>query len=47
MAIASETAAGNYDTAGFWVAVILILSFVIVAAINIISGRGMKTRRWI
>ena len=27
MAIASETAAGNYDTAGFWVAVILILSF--------------------
>ena len=47
VAIASETAAGNYDTAGFWVAVILILSFVIVAAINIISGRGMKTRRWI
>lgn len=47
VAIASETAAGNYGTAGFWVAVILTLSFVIVAAINIISGRGMKTRRWI
>lgn len=47
VAIASETAAGNYGTAGFWVAVILVLSFVIVAAINIISGRGMKMRRWI
>lgn len=47
VAIASETAAGNYETAGFWVAVILVLSFVIVAAINIISGRGMKMRRWI
>ena len=47
VAIASETAAGNYGTAGFWVAVILVLSFVIVAAINIISGRGMKIRRWI
>lgn len=47
VAIASETAAGNYDTAGFWVVVILVLSFVIVAAINIISGRGMKMRRWI
>lgn len=47
VAIASETAAGNYDTAGFWVIIILVLSFVIVAAINIISGRGMKMRRWI
>lgn len=47
VAIASETAAGNYDTAGFWVVIILVLSFAIVAAINIISGRGMKTRRWI
>lgn len=47
VAIASETAAGNYGTAGFWVAVILVLSFVIVAAINIISGRGMKMKRWI
>lgn len=47
VAIASETAAGNYETAGFWGAVILVLSFVIVAAINIISGRGMKMRRWI
>lgn len=47
VAIASETAAGNYDTAGFWVVIILVLSFVIVAAINIISGRGMKMRRWI
>lgn len=47
IAIASETAAGNYSMAGFWVIVIVLLSFVIVAAINIISGKGMKTRRWI
>lgn len=47
VAIASETAAGNYGTAGFWVAVILAISFVIVTLINIVSGRGMKQRRWI
>lgn len=47
VAIASETAAGNYGTAGFWVVVIVVISFVVVAAINIISGRGMKARRWI
>lgn len=47
VAIAAETAAGNYDTAAFWVVIIVLISFVIVAAINIISGKGMKTRRWI
>ena len=47
VAIASETAAGNYVTAAFWVCVIVSISFVIVALINIISGKGMKTRRWI
>ena len=47
VAIASETAAGNYDMAGFWVAVIILISFLVVAAINIVSGRGMQTRRWI
>ena len=47
VAIASETAAGNYGTAGFWVVVIVLISFVIVALINIVSGKGMKTRRWI
>ena len=47
VAIASETAAGNYGTAGFWVAVILLISFVIVTLINIVSGIGMKQRRWI
>ena len=47
VAIASETAAGNYDVAGFWVVVIVVISFVIVALINIVSGRGMKSRRWI
>ena len=46
VAIASETAAGNYGMAGFWVVVILIISFVIVAAINIVSGKGMKRGRW-
>ena len=47
VAIAAETAAGNYDVAGFWVVVIVLISFVIVALINIVSGRGMKSRRWI
>ena len=47
VAIASETAAGNYDMAGFWVVVIILISFLVVAAINIVSGRGMQTRRWI
>lgn len=47
LAIASEVSAGNYDVAGFWVTVIVILSFVIVLAINMISGRGMKQiKRW-
>lgn len=46
VAIASETAAGNYGMAGFWVAVIILISFVIVAAINVVSGRGMRTKRW-
>ena len=46
VAIASETAAGNYGMAGFWVVVILIISFVIVAAINIVSSKGMKMGRW-
>ena len=47
VAIASETSAGNFDVAGFWVVVIVLISFVIVALINIVSGRGMKSRRWI
>ena len=47
VAIASEVAAGNWDTAGFWVCVIVILSFFVVTLINYISGKGMKnTNRW-
>ncbi|SHI57666.1 molybdate ABC transporter permease subunit [Parasporobacterium paucivorans] len=47
VAIASEVAGGNYDVAGFWVIVIVLLSFVVIAAINIISGKGMRnTRGW-
>lgn len=47
VAIASEVAAGNWDTAAFWVCVIVILSFLIVAAINLISGKNMKNvNRW-
>jgi molybdate transport system permease protein len=48
VAIASEVAAGNWDKAAFWVCVIVILSFFIVAAINYISGKNMKhVNRWI
>lgn len=48
VAIASEVAAGNWDKAGFWVFIIVILSFFIVAVINYISGKNMKhVNRWI
>lgn len=48
VAIASEVAAGNWDTAAFWVYVIVILSFFIVALINYIAGRNIKNvNRWI
>lgn len=46
VAIASETAAGNFSTAGFWVVVIVLISFLVVASINIASGKGMKVKRW-
>jgi len=46
-AIAAETASGNYTVAGFWVVVIICLSFLIIVTINVITGRGMKQiRRW-
>ncbi|MEY8353183.1 molybdate ABC transporter permease subunit [Lachnospiraceae bacterium 54-53] len=48
VAIASEVAAGNWDIAAFWVCVIVILSFFIVAAINYIAGKNIKNgNRWI
>lgn len=48
VAIATEVAAGNWDKAAFWVCVIVILSFFIVAAINYISGKNMKNvNRWV
>jgi len=47
VAIASETSAGNYDTAGIWVAIIVVMSFFIILSINMISGKGMKNiRQW-
>ena len=47
IAIASQVAAGNYDIAGFWVLVIVLVSFSIVAALNIVSGNAIKDiRRW-
>lgn len=42
VAIASEVAAGNYDRAGFWVVIIVIISFCVIFLMNIISGKGMK-----
>lgn len=44
VAIATETSAGNYTSAGMWVTIIVIISFCIVLSINMISGKGMK--RW-
>ena len=47
VAIASEVAAGNWDVAGFWVCVIVMISFIIVALINFVSGKNIKkVNRW-
>ncbi|MFR3728677.1 molybdate ABC transporter permease subunit [Lacrimispora sp.] len=40
VAIATEVAAGNWEIAGFWVCVIVILSFFMVAFINLVSGKS-------
>jgi molybdate transport system permease protein len=47
LAIAAETAAGNYTAAFFWSIVITAVLFLALMLFNIFSGRGMKARRWI
>ncbi len=38
---------GDYGTAGFWVAVVVVIALVIVAAINLLSDKKMKQiRKW-
>lgn len=38
---------GDYTSAGFWVIIILVISFIIIAGMNIVSGKRMKNvRRW-
>lgn len=38
---------GDYGTAGFWVAVVVVIALVIVAAINLLSDKKMKRiRKW-
>lgn len=38
---------GDYLTAGVWVAVIMVIAFVIVAVMNLLAGRGGKNqKRW-
>lgn len=38
---------GDYKTAGFWVAVIIAISFIIVVGMNMVSGKKMKNiRQW-
>jgi len=47
IAIASETAAGNFDVAGVWVVVIILVSFGMVFLINMVSHRGSNpVERW-
>lgn len=47
VAIASEVAGGNFDIAGIWTCVIVLIAFVIVLAINLITGKGIKNvSRW-
>ncbi len=42
VAIATEVAAGNWEVAGFWVLVIVGISFLMVVLINLVSGEGSK-----
>ena len=42
VAIATEVAAGNWEVAGFWVLVIVVISFLMVVLINLVSGEGSK-----
>ena len=47
VAIASEVAGGNFDIAGIWTCVIVLIAFVIVLAINLSTGKVMKiVSRW-
>lgn len=45
VAVAAETAGGNYTAAGIWVAIIIITAFVIMLVSNLLTGRGMKGGR--
>ena len=47
VAIAAETAAGNYDVAGFWVVIIVLISFFIVSLIQYCIRKRNESRRWI
>lgn len=48
VAIASEVSAGNWDIAGFWVCVIVVLSFIIVLGMNVIAGKNkLCGSRWL
>ena len=45
--IAMVTESGDYVTAGFWVAIVLLLAFLAVFSINMITGKHMKNvKRW-
>ena len=47
VAIASEVAGGNFDTAGVWTCVIVLIAFIILLSINLVTGKGMKNvSRW-
>lgn len=46
LAIAAETAAGNYSVAFFWCTVLTVVLFAALLLFNIFSGRGMRARRW-
>ena len=38
---------GDYVTAGFWVVVVLLITFLIIFLVNLLTGRNMKNiKRW-
>ena len=44
--IGTETLAGNYEQVYLWVILSVCITGICLIAVNILTGRGMKTKRW-
>lgn len=46
LAVGMETLAGNYENVYVWVIISIGIAWLLLLAVNIFTGRGMKTKRW-